>query len=89
MLRAAAAEAGVDLDLTVREVRTDAEAAELRFPGSPTYIVAGSDPFAPAAPEHAFQFDACRAYALAGGRIAPLPHHDDLVAALRAGKERT
>lgn len=86
-LRAAADQAGVALDLTLVEVLTDAQAHALRFPGSPTYLVEGRDPFAPAAPPHAFQFDACRAFALPGGRIGPLPHPDDLVAALRAGKD--
>lgn len=88
LLRAAARDAGVDLDLTVVEVLTDAQAAELRFAGSPTYLIGARDPFASAAPEHAFQHDACRAYARPGRRIGPLPHHDDLVAALRAGRDR-
>ena len=87
LLREAAREAGVELDLTVVEVLTDAQAAETRFPGSPTYILGGSDPFAPAAPAHDFQFDACRAYARPGGRIGPLPHREDLVAALVDAKE--
>lgn len=88
LLRDAARDAGVTLDLTVVEVLSDEQAVALRFPGSPTYIVGAEDPFAPAAPEHAFAFDACRAYGRPGGRIGPLPHHDDLVAALRAGKDR-
>jgi hypothetical protein len=88
LLRDAAREAGVTLDLSVVEVVSDEQAVALRFPGSPTYLVGAEDPFPPAAPEHAFQFDACRAYARPGGRIGPLPHHDDLVAALRAGRER-
>ena len=88
LLRLAAEDAGVTLDLTVVEVVTDAQAQALRFPGSPTYLVGADDPFAPAAPAHSFQFDACRAYARPGGRIGPLPHHDDLVAALRAGRDR-
>ncbi len=85
LLRAAAADAGVELDLSVVEVVSDAQADELRFPGSPTYIIGGRDPFALHVPDHAFQFDACRAFALPGDRIGPLPHHDDLVAALRSG----
>ncbi len=89
LLRAAAGRAGVDLDLTEVEVLTDAQAQEARFPGSPTYLVAGRDPFAPAEPEHAFVFDACRAYARPGGRVGPLPHIDDLAAALGAAKETT
>jgi hypothetical protein len=83
-LHRAARDADLELDLTVVEVRSDAQAAELRFPGSPTYLVRGRDPFAAAVPEHAFAFDACRAFARPGGRVGPLPHHDDLVAALKA-----
>ncbi len=87
MLRDAAAAAGVEMDLATVEIATDAQAREARFPGSPTYLVAGRDPFAPAAPAHDFQFDACRAYARPGGRIGPLPARGDLVAALVHAKE--
>ena len=88
LLRTAAEDAGVALDLTVVEVVTDAQAEALRFPGSPTYLIADGDPFVSPVPAHAFAFDACRAYARPGGRIGPLPHLDDLVAALRAGRDR-
>ncbi|MGD9572920.1 MAG: hypothetical protein AB7V62_13605 [Thermoleophilia bacterium] len=84
LLRAAAGDAGVDLDLEVVEVTTDAQAGELGFTGSPTYLLAGADPFPHEEPAHAPAHDACRAYARPGGRIGPLPHHDDLVAAVRA-----
>lgn len=87
LLRSAAGEAGVDLDLEVVEVTSDAQARALRFTGSPTYRIASRDPFAPVTPGHAFQHDACRAYARPGGRIGPLPHRDDLVTALSAAKE--
>lgn len=82
-LRAAAREAGVDLDLEVREIHTDAEAEAVRFAGSPTYLVAGRD-FEPAEVEHAFRADACRAYRRADGSIGPLPEVARLTAALRA-----
>ena len=87
LLRDAAREAAVDLDVTPVEVLTDAMAADVGFPGSPTYLVAGRAPIAAAVPGHDFQFDACRAYARPGGRIGPLPHRDDLVAALVRAKE--
>jgi hypothetical protein len=83
LLRAAAREAGVELDLAVEEVRSDDEARALRFPGSPTFLAGGRDLFAPEEPAH-FQHDACRAYRRPDGRIGPLPHRDDLAAALRS-----
>ena len=89
LLRAAARDARVELDLSVVEVVSDAQARELGFPGSPTYLIGAKDPFAPVSTGHDFQHDACRAYARPGGRIGPLPHHDDLVAALRAAREST
>jgi len=84
LLRSAAKAADVELDLAVEEVRTDQQARERRFPGSPTYLAGGHDLFALEEPAHAFSHDACRAYRRPGGRIGPLPHRDDLAEALRA-----
>ncbi|MDX6646987.1 MAG: hypothetical protein QOK40_2714 [Miltoncostaeaceae bacterium] len=82
LLRRAGREAGVELDLTVREVLDDEEAERLRFPGSPTYLLRGTD--VAATPQGVpFRADACRAYERPGGRVGPLPHLDDLVAALK------
>ena len=39
LLRRAAEDAGVDLDLEAVEIRSDAEAEAHRFAGSPTYLV--------------------------------------------------
>jgi hypothetical protein len=94
LLREAAAVQGLELELDVVEIRDDREAEARGFPGSPTYLLAGRDPFAPEGGGHAPRADACRAYALPGGRIGPLPHPDDLAEALRsaaraAAKERT
>ncbi len=89
LLRDAASAAGVALDVAEVEVTTDAEARERAFTGSPTYLLDGRDPFPQEGPGHAPVHDACRAYARPGGRIGPLPHLDDLVAAVRdavAGK---
>ena len=84
LLRRAGREAGVELEITVREVLEDGEAERLRFPGSPTYLVRGID-VAPAPTGVPYRADACRAYERPGGRVGPLPHVDDLVVALRAG----
>jgi hypothetical protein len=88
LLRAAAAAEGVRLDVETVEVRSDTEAQRTAFPGSPTYLVAGADPFPREDPGGAVTADACRAYARPGGRIGPLPHRDDLAAALRAAAGR-
>jgi hypothetical protein len=82
LLRAAAARAGRQLELTVHEVADDAEAERLGFPGSPTYLVAGRDVAEPHA-DAAYAAEACRVYRLPGGRFGPLPHLDDLVHALQ------
>ena len=94
LLREAAAAQEVELELEVVEVRDDRDAEARGFPGSPTYLLAGRDPFPLEGGGHAPRADACRAYALPGGRIGPLPHPDDLAEALRsaaraAAKERT
>ena len=85
LLREAVAAAGVDVRVEAIEVEDDAQAERLRFPGSPTYLVGGDDPFAPEGPAHAFRQDACRAYRTPHGRIGPLPAREDLEAALLAG----
>ena len=85
LLREAAATAGVDVRVEAIEVEDDAQAERLRFPGSPTYLVGGDDPFAPEGPAHAFRQDACRAYRTPDGRVGPLPAREDLEAALLAG----
>jgi hypothetical protein len=85
LLRDAAAAAGVDVRVEAVEVEDDAQAERLRFPGSPTYLVGGDDPFAPEGPAHAFRQDACRAYRTPDGGVGPLPAREDLEAALLAG----
>ncbi len=82
-LAAAAARAEVELDLVVTEILSDEEAAARRFPGSPTYLVEGTDMVDPPVGVP-FSVDACRAYRDPSGRIGPLPHPDDLAAALTA-----
>jgi hypothetical protein len=84
LLRAAARAAGVEIDVEVAEVTGDAQAAEIGFAGSPTYLVEGTDPFPREELGHEARVDTCRAYARPGGRIGPLPHLDDLAGALRA-----
>ena len=73
----------------LRALAPDDAARELGFTGSPTYLLEGRDPFPAEGPPHAPAYDARRAYARPGGRIGPLPHHDDLVAAVLAAAGRT
>jgi hypothetical protein len=70
-LESALEQAGVHSPVEVIQVETDAQARELKFPGSPTIRVDGQDiiPEAPGAPYGL----ACRAYHLEDGRISPLP----------------
>ena len=88
LLREAARASGVTLEVEVVEVLDDEDAARLGFPGSPTYLAAGRDLFL--REEHGAlpAVDACRAYARPGGRVGPLPHLDDLAAALREAARR-
>lgn len=62
-----------------REVRTPAEAAALGFPGSPTYVVGGTDLFPSDAPPAL----GCRVYTTSDGRAAPLPDRAQLAEAVR------
>jgi hypothetical protein len=67
-----------------REVRTEGEAEEAGFVGSPTILVDGAD-VAPAPGEPAAL--ACRVYRRRDGRISPIPDPDDLRDALRRASE--
>ena len=82
LLHDAAATAGVAVRVEAVEVEDDAQAERLRFPGSPTYLVGGDDPFTTEGPAHAYRWDACRAYRTPDGRVGPLPAREDLAAAL-------
>jgi hypothetical protein len=81
LLTAAAAAAGREEEIVVREVRSQAEAEELRFPGSPTIRVDGRDLDPAGAAGRAML--ACRIYRLADGRPSPVPTRDQIEEALR------
>jgi peroxiredoxin len=68
-----------DVRVVRREVRTRAEAQQLRFPGSPTFHVGGRDLF----PSDAAPALTCRIYQREGGVPSPLPDTTDLTARLR------
>ena len=68
-----------DLDderLEVTEIRDDAYAERLGFPGSPTILVGGRD-IQPPGPEQAIGLT-CRVYRRRDGRVSPLPDPEDI-----------
>ena len=71
---------GIDAEIRMTHVGTDAEAERLRFPGSPTIRIDGRDVDAggAAAPPSL----TCRIYYLADGRPSPIPSREELEAAL-------
>lgn len=72
---------GVDVAVDVREVRTQEEARELAFPGSPTIRVDGRD-VDPAGAEEPPSLS-CRIYRLANGRVSPVPTREQIEEALQ------
>jgi hypothetical protein len=81
-LRAALSELGHDPEaVMLREVRTDGEASELAFSGSPTIRVNGDDLFPSSDAPGLF----CRIYRLRDGRFSPTPDPEDLRELLAAG----
>jgi len=67
-----------------REIRTDAEAAEVGFRGSPTILIDGADVDSGAEADLAQPNPLpCRVYRRRDGRISPTPDPDDLREALR------
>jgi hypothetical protein len=79
-LRAAMAELGLDPDaIVVREVDTDAGAANERFVGSPTIRIDGVDVQDPGDEPAALT---CRVYHRRDGRISPVPDPADVRDAL-------
>ena len=70
------ARAGVDAAVELREVETDEQAAELRFPGSPTIRIDGRDVDPPGA--DAPPALTCRIYHLPDGRVSPVPTREQI-----------
>ena len=72
-----------DIDVRLRAVRTDAEAAELGFTGSPTIFINGADPFVHS---HSLVGLSCRLYSTAEG-VSGSPSVEQLITALLARTE--
>jgi hypothetical protein len=81
LLRDAAARAGRNDEIVLRQVTSQAEAEDLRFPGSPTIRVDGRDVDPAGASGRAML--ACRIYRLPDGRPSPVPTRDQIEEALR------
>jgi hypothetical protein len=71
---------GVDTEIRMREVSSDAEAEQLGFPGSPTILIDGRDVDSRGA--GAPPALTCRVYYGPDGRVSPIPSREDLEAAL-------
>lgn len=81
LLEQVLAELGRDDQIVMTEVRSDEEAERLRFPGSPTIRIDGSDVDLEGANSRPAL--TCRIYHLPDGRVSPVPSREQLEAALR------
>jgi hypothetical protein len=80
-LRKVLFEEHVETSVDVIEVKTDEQATELKFPGSPTILINGHD----INPQPTQRYSlSCRAYQLEDGRISPLPSIGMIRNAIRA-----
>lgn len=87
-VREALSDLGLDhAEVRTREVRTEAHAGELGFPGSPTILIDGVD-LAPPVSEEPIGLS-CRVYRRRDGRVSPIPDPDDLRDALSRAAQRT
>lgn len=81
-LKEVLAEEGIDTEIEIIRVETDAQAQALRFTGSPTILVNGED-IVPIS-QDAYYNLTCRVYWLEDGRASPLPSKDMIRQALHA-----
>jgi hypothetical protein len=80
-LRRVLRDEGVEADVDLVEVESDAQARAERFPGSPTVRLDGVDAIPP--PETEPFSLTCRVYRLRDGRISATPDPEDLREAVR------
>lgn len=87
-VRTALADLGLDaVDVRMREIRSDDDARDAGFVGSPTILIDGHD-LVPAAEDEPIGLS-CRVYRRRDGRISPIPDPDDLREALSRAAART
>jgi hypothetical protein len=81
-LREALSDLGLaGVEVRTREIKTDGDARDIGFVGSPTILIDGKD-LVPAAEEEDIGLS-CRVYRQRDGRVSPIPDPDDLRDALR------
>jgi hypothetical protein len=86
-VREALADVGLDrIDVRMREIRTDEDAEQSGFVGSPTILIDGHD-LVPAADDEPIGLS-CRVYRRRDGGISPIPDPDDLREALTRAKRK-
>ena len=86
-VREALTDLGFDgVEVRMREIKDDGDAAEAGFVGSPTILIDGIDLVSAAADEQIGL--SCRVYRRRDGRVSPIPDPDDLREALREAAER-
>jgi hypothetical protein len=86
-VREALTDLGFDgVEVRMREIKDDGDAAEAGFVGSPTILIDGAD-LVPAAADEQIGLS-CRIYRRRDGRVSPIPDPDDLREALRLAAER-
>jgi len=83
-LRDVLAEEGIEAEIAIDRVETEAQARRLRFVGSPTILVNGQDVDPPDG--DAYVALTCRVYRHEDGRFSPLPSKDAIRRALRAAQ---
>jgi hypothetical protein len=81
LLQSVLSERGLTVEIELREVKTDDEAVELAFPGSPTIRVDGRD-IDPVGARSRPALN-CRIYHLPDGRVSPIPSREQLEEALQ------
>lgn len=87
-VREAVSDLGLDdVSVRMREIRSDADAEQAQFVGSPTILIDGAD-LVPAADDEPIGLS-CRVYRRRDGRISPIPDPDDLREALSRAAKRT
>lgn len=81
-LKQVLAEEGVNSKIEIIQVKSEEEAQQRHFVGSPTILIDGQDIVPP--PPGASYHLTCRAYQLENGRISPLPSVEMIRKALSA-----
>jgi hypothetical protein len=88
-LRQALDDLGLDrVEVRMSEIRTDTDAEDAGFRGSPTILVDGADVVGASGAEEEPIGLSCRVYRRRDGRISPTPDPDDLRDALQRAARR-